>query len=137
MWQALLTGDPSKSSRTDVYYGITDSSVGRYGPALRTADGAKLILGGWGGDRGEYKHLNNTYVPGTLHPHNGTVLFNVQADPGESVVLHDEALLQKLKALISDHQRTGVPQATPNASCTKAKTSVDPATNRSYWGPWC
>jgi hypothetical protein len=29
-WAALLSNDPSKSSRTDIYYGITDSSVGIY-----------------------------------------------------------------------------------------------------------
>ena len=46
-WAALLSNDPSKSSRTDIYYGITDSSVGIYGPALRTADGMKIIIGGW------------------------------------------------------------------------------------------
>ena len=46
-WAALLSNDPSKSSRTDIYYGITDSSVGIYGPALRSADGMKIIIGGW------------------------------------------------------------------------------------------
>jgi hypothetical protein len=50
-----------QSSRTDIYYGITDSAVGIYGPALRLADGTKIIVGGWGGGKGQYKQLNDTY----------------------------------------------------------------------------
>lgn len=46
-WSALLNNDPSKSTRRDIYYGITDSAVGIYGPALRTVDGMKIIIGGW------------------------------------------------------------------------------------------
>jgi len=65
MWAALLSNEPSKSTRTDVYYGITDASVGIYGPALRTADGMKIIVGGWGGAKGQYKQLNDTYIDGT------------------------------------------------------------------------
>ena len=65
MWAALLSNDPSKSTRTDIYYGITDASVGIYGPALRTADGMKIIIGGWGGAKGQYKQLNDTYIDGT------------------------------------------------------------------------
>ena len=54
--------DSSKSTRTDIYYGITDSAVGDYGPALRTADGMKIILGGWGGAKGQFRLLNESYV---------------------------------------------------------------------------
>jgi hypothetical protein len=64
LWDALLANDPSQSTRTDIYYGITDSAVGIYGPALRTADGMKIVLGGWGGGTGEYRLLNGSYVAG-------------------------------------------------------------------------
>jgi|AntRauTorckE5430_2_1112549.scaffolds.fasta_scaffold135757_1 hypothetical protein len=53
LWAALLSNDPSKTNRTDIYYGISDASVGIYGPALRTADGMKIIMGGWGGGSGQ------------------------------------------------------------------------------------
>lgn len=65
LWNALLHNDPSQSTRDDIYYGITDSAVGHYGPALRTVDGMKIIVGGWGGGKGQYKLLNDTYVDGT------------------------------------------------------------------------
>ena len=65
LWDALLNNDPSRSTRTDVYYGITDSAVGIYGPALRTVGGHKIIIGGWGGGKGQYKQLNDTYIDGT------------------------------------------------------------------------
>jgi hypothetical protein len=37
------------SPRTELYYGVTDTSVGTHGPAFRSASGWKLIPGGGGG----------------------------------------------------------------------------------------
>jgi hypothetical protein len=238
--------------------------VGIYGPALRTTDGMKIILGGWGGGRGQYKQLNDTYIDGSpgaaaavpvmammgtattflaelallaaaAHPfelcelnvtkgkccpggsfmsvqhvnetatccalcakhkgqgctsftmnhgksvcylknqalssysgqcdcghtgplpsghyppgppsppHNSSkiLLYNVEEDSAEMSEMSAQHadVVAKLHALVVQHEKTGVPQATANQSCLgKATPSQDNSTagqGRKYWGPWC
>ena len=83
--------------------------------------------------------------PGPSPPSHNTskiLLFDVEADAAERFEMsagHAETVA-KLHAMVLEHQRTGVPQATGNASCGRAAPSQDNSTagnGRLYWGPWC
>lgn len=78
MWPYLRSN--WSSPRSEVYYGVSDSVIGRHGPALRTADGWKLLLNG-GGGYGAWspRRLRRKKI----YP----MLFDLMADPSETTDL--------------------------------------------------
>lgn len=72
--------------------------------------------------------------------------YNVEADTEEMIEISTEHadIVAKLKKLVTEHEKTGVPQATPvtqnTTHCGNARMSQDNSTTgggRTYWGPWC
>ena len=82
-------------------------------------------------------------APGPHAPNMSKILlYNVEEDRVERLEMsaaHAD-VVARLHALVVEHQRTGVPQATGNRSCGAAKPSQDNSKagqGRLYWGPYC
>ncbi|CAE7482551.1 ARSB [Symbiodinium microadriaticum] len=143
LWHALVAN--KTSPRRDLYYGITDQSVGHHGPALRSAEGWKLICG-TGGGTGDWpprpgRFLNESSRElSTLddRAHNETyLLFDLRGDPAErsDISASHPELVQSLLADLRKYEATAAPQATGDPSCPPFRPRHSKL--RPYLGPWC
>lgn len=128
VWKQLIGNSPSP--RHELYYGISDSSVGHHGPALRSGHW-KLIVG-TGGGSGDHPHWwrNFSKLLNLTDDHRPR-LFNLQEDPEErcEVIGQDERVSSMLST-IHAYQASSVPQGQGDPSCPSF------APHRSFEGPW-
>ncbi|CAE7567869.1 Arsb [Symbiodinium sp. CCMP2456] len=117
LWPALAQN--ASSPRSDIFYGIADHTVGFHGPALRTADGWKLLLNGGGGS-GRWSNESrllaaDTRTPQKIYPQ----LFDLKTDPSERFDLSQERpdIMGRLRSLLFHYERSGRPQVLPDRSC--------------------
>eukprot|EP00439_Symbiodinium_sp_Y106_P057473 s4184_g8.t1 len=117
LWPALAQN--ASSPRSDIFYGIADHTVGFHGPALRTADGWKLLLNGGGGS-GRWSNESRLLAAATMTPHKiYPQLFDLKRDPSERFDLSQERpdILGRLRYLLFHYERSGRPQVLPDRSC--------------------
>eukprot|EP00930_Biecheleria_cincta_P045074 TRINITY_DN31067_c0_g1_i1.p1 TRINITY_DN31067_c0_g1~~TRINITY_DN31067_c0_g1_i1.p1 ORF type:complete len:543 (-),score=47.36 TRINITY_DN31067_c0_g1_i1:204-1763(-) len=142
LWHSLLR--LGSSPRTDVYYGISQDI---FGPAVRDAEGNKLILGGGGGGKGQWSPQQ---LPGSLpeavmlssaprqQRHEDALLFRLSDDEGErhnlTLAAHSKIVLH-LSELIARYEATSVPQLQGDPSCPPFAPRQ--STQGSWIGPWC
>ncbi|CAE7179264.1 Arsb, partial [Symbiodinium pilosum] len=139
LWHALLANQ--KSPRNNMYYGIWDATIGNGGPALRNAEGWKLIVGG-GGGTGDWPRpparnfISNESAPTPVvledAPPGKYLLFNLNDDPSEHKECSSDhpEIAQVLLMELRKQQATSAPQATGDKSCPPLK-------KRKVLGPWC
>ncbi|CAE7780533.1 Arsb [Symbiodinium sp. CCMP2592] len=105
LWPALAQN--ASSPRSDIFYGIADHTVGFHGPALRTADGWKLLLNGGGGS-GRWSNASRLLAAATVTPHKiYPQLFDLKRDPSERFDLSQERpdILGRLRYLLFHYER--------------------------------
>ena len=140
LWHQLIGN--LASPRIDLYYGIADASVGKHGPALRDAEGWKLILGTGGGtgdwppqpSQNQSNQTNQTnQKPGgnDQRPR----LFNLNEDPGEHCEVEEQQRITFMLELLGRYMRSAVPQATGDPSCPAFKPRK--SLQGPWLGPWC
>eukprot|EP00439_Symbiodinium_sp_Y106_P060353 s4184_g8.t3 len=126
LWPALAQN--ASSPRSDIFYGIADHTVGFHGPALRTADGWKLLLNGGGGS-GRWSNESRLLAAATMTPHKiYPQLFDLKRDPSERFDLSQERpdILGRLRYLLFHYERSGRPQVLPDRSCRPFSARMSP-----------
>ncbi|CAE7901531.1 ARSJ, partial [Symbiodinium necroappetens] len=105
LWPALAQN--ASSPRSDIFYGIADHTVGFHGPALRTADGWKLLLNGGGGS-GRWSNESRLLAADRrtsekIYPQ----LFDLKKDPSERFDLSQERpdIMGRLRYLLFHYER--------------------------------
>jgi len=148
LWTALTTN--TSSPRTSVYYGI---SQGHDGPAVRDADGWKLLLTGTGGGKGAWspQQLPNASMMASRVTPDGAasaiaelaagvepLLYHLPTDAGEHAPVdptsHAETV-RRLTALAAAYEVSKVPQITGDPACPPFAPR-DSAEGK-WIGPWC
>ena len=110
MWPYLQSN--WSSPRTEVYYGVADHVVGRHGPALRTADGWKLLLNGGGGSSGwSPRRLKREKI----YP----MLFDLLKDPSETtdLSLQEPLVTLELGLRLKRYRQSAAPRLRLDRAC--------------------
>ncbi|CAJ1370526.1 unnamed protein product [Effrenium voratum] len=130
LWHALRTN--ATSPREDIYYGVADEVVGQHGPALRTAEGWKLVLNG-GGGVGDWPEVPARRLGLGKYP----ALFNLLADPSERFDLSPDEpeVAFALRKRLLHYTRHAAPNLERNTSCGRLQLRRSP--NGLWLGPWC
>eukprot|EP00316_Scyphosphaera_apsteinii_P004296 CAMPEP_0119310046 /NCGR_PEP_ID=MMETSP1333-20130426/17671_1 /TAXON_ID=418940 /ORGANISM="Scyphosphaera apsteinii, Strain RCC1455" /LENGTH=512 /DNA_ID=CAMNT_0007314163 /DNA_START=26 /DNA_END=1564 /DNA_ORIENTATION=- len=155
LWTSLISNNTSP--RTSVYYGISQSHEG---PAVRDADGFKLIASGSGGGKGAWSpqqlpnassscKVNDTYNQLSLieggagkslvgADSEGLLLYYLPSDASERSPLDpakNADVVARLQELIESYDKTKVPQVTGDPACPTF-TPLDSKEGK-WIGPWC
>lgn len=148
--KALCGGRPA---RTEIYYGVTDSTVGVHGPAIRI--GKWKLINGTGGVPGGWPRPGNTSFANNIALDDDDDddddkvyrLFDLETDPEErhNVAHEHKDLVDSMFARLQWYRDSAVPQQRSDETCPRCVIGslmagdcfVEDARVGMAWQPWC